>query len=54
MFGTGSIAGMAVATGVTGVVLQRLAHGPSTRRAFAVGTGTLSCAVGVAWAAALL
>jgi high-affinity nickel-transport protein len=54
MFGTGSIAGMAAATGITGVALQRLAHGPRTRRAFALGTGALSCAVGVAWALPLL
>jgi hypothetical protein len=54
MFGTGSIAGMAVATGITGVALQQLAHGPGTRRAFSLGTGALSCAVGVAWALALL
>jgi hypothetical protein len=54
MFGTGSIAGMAVATGITGIALSRLAHGPRTRRTFAVATGTLSCVVGVAWAAPLL
>jgi hypothetical protein len=54
MFGTGSIAGMAVATGVTGIALSRLAHGPRTRRTFAVATGALSCVVGLAWAAPLL
>jgi high-affinity nickel permease len=54
MFGTGSIAGMAVATGVTGIALSRLAHGPRTRRTFAITTGALSCVVGVAWAAPLL
>lgn len=54
MFGTGSIAGMAVATGITGIALARLAHGPRTRRTFAVMTGALSCVIGVAWAAPLL
>lgn len=54
MFGIGSIAGMAIATGVAGAALQRLAHGPRTRRAFAVTTGTLSCTVGVIWSIPLL
>ena len=54
MFGTGSIAGMAVATGITGIALSRIAHGPRTRRTFAVMTGALSCVVGLAWAAPLL
>lgn len=54
MFGAGSIAGMAVATGVTGIALQRLAHGPRTRRVFALATGSLSCVVGVLWAVPLL
>jgi hypothetical protein len=54
MFGTGSIAGMAVATGVTGIALSRIAHGPRTRRALAVATGALSCVVGLAWAAPLV
>jgi High-affinity nickel-transport protein len=54
MFGAGSIAGMAVATGLTGAALQRIAHGPRTRRAFTLATGTLSCVVGVVWALPLL
>jgi len=54
MFGAGSVAGMAVATGITGAALQHLAHGPHTRRAFALATGTLSCVVGVVWALPLL
>jgi hypothetical protein len=54
MFGVGSIAGMAVATGITGAALQRLANGPRTRRVFALTTGSLSCVVGVVWALPLL
>jgi hypothetical protein len=50
MFGAGSIAGMAIATGVAGVALQHVARGPSTRRWLAVTTGVVSCAVGVTWA----
>lgn len=54
MFGAGSIAGMAAATGLTGAALQRIAHGPRTRRVFALATGALSCVVGVLWALPLL
>jgi high-affinity nickel permease len=54
MFGTGSLAGMAVATGVTGAALQQVARGPRTRRTLAVATGSLSCVVGIAWAIPLL
>jgi hypothetical protein len=50
MFGAGSIAGMAVATGLTGAALQRIAHGRRTRRTFTLATGALSCVVGVVWA----
>lgn len=54
MFGAGSIAGMAVATGIAGAALHRLAHGPRTRRTFSVATGALSCVVGVVWALPLV
>ena len=54
MFGAGSIVGMAAATGITGIALQRIAHGPRTRRVFTLATGTLSCVVGVVWAVPLL
>ena len=50
MFGIGSIAGMAVATGMAGLALQRVARGPSTRRWLAITTGLVSCVVGVIWA----
>lgn len=54
MFGVGSIAGMAVATGITGAALARVAHGPRTRRTMALATGLLSCVVGVVWALPLV
>ena len=54
MFGAGSIAGMAAATGITGAALQRIAHGRRTRRVFTLATGALSCVVGVVWALPLL
>lgn len=54
MFGAGSIAGMAVATGIAGAALKRIAHGPRTRQAFTLATGSLSCAVGVLWALPLI
>jgi hypothetical protein len=53
-FGAGSIVGMAVATGITGVALSRIARGARTRRTLSVATGALSCAVGVLWAVPLL
>lgn len=54
MFGAGSVAGMALATGITGAALARLAHGPRTQRTLAVATGLLSCVVGVLWALPLV
>lgn len=54
MFGIGSVAGMAVATGITGAALQRLASGYQSRRVLSLATGTLSCVVGVLWALPLL
>lgn len=54
MFGAGSIAGMAIATGIAGAALQHLASGPRTRRVFSLATGVLSCVVGVVWALPLL
>jgi ABC-type nickel/cobalt efflux system permease component RcnA len=54
MFGAGSIGGMAIATGLTGAALQRVAHERRTRRAFSLATGALSCVVGVVWALPLL
>ena len=50
LFGIGSIAGMAIASGVTGAWLYRVAGAPSRRRAFSIATGLLSIGVGIAWA----
>jgi high-affinity nickel-transport protein len=49
VFGTGSVAGMAIATGLAGVALQRVARGPTARRWLAIATGLVSCAVGISW-----
>ena len=53
-FGVGSIAGMAVATGITGVALSQLARGERTRRTLSIAAGALSCAIGIVWALPLL
>ena len=50
VFGAGSVAGMAIATGIAGVALQHIARGQATRRWLAITTGLVSCAVGVSWA----
>jgi high-affinity nickel-transport protein len=50
VFGIGSIAGMAIATGLAGAALQHVARGPTTRRCLAIATGIVSCVVGVSWA----
>ena len=50
LFGIGSIAGMAVASGVAGAWLYRVAGAPSRRRAFSIATGLGSIGVGIAWA----
>ena len=49
VFGAGSVAGMAIATGLAGVALQHVARGQATRRWLAITTGLVSCAVGVSW-----
>jgi len=50
VFGIGSIAGMAIATGLAGIALQHVARRPATRRWLAITTGLVSCVVGVSWA----
>ena len=50
VFGAGSIAGMALATGLAGIALQHVARGPAARRWLAISTGLVSCIVGVSWA----
>lgn len=50
LFGVGSTAGMAVATGVVGGLIGRIAH----RRSLDIVTGVVSCACGVVWAVPLV
>jgi hypothetical protein len=50
LFGLGSIAGMAIASGVAGASLRRAAATPARRRAVAVASGVLSIGLGIAWA----
>jgi len=50
VFGAGSVAGMAIATGLAGIALQRVARGATARRWLAIATGLVSCGVGVSWA----
>lgn len=50
LFGAGSVAGMAIATGIAGFAIQRVARGPATQRWLAITTGLVSCVVGVSWA----
>ncbi|MEO8705510.1 MAG: hypothetical protein ABI867_36100 [Kofleriaceae bacterium] len=53
LFGIGSIAGMAIASGVAGASLQRFAATEQRRRVLTFVTGVLSIAVGFVWAAEL-
>jgi len=50
LFGLGSVAGMAIASGLAGMSLHAVARTPTRRRAFGVATGALSITVGVIWA----
>jgi ABC-type nickel/cobalt efflux system permease component RcnA len=54
LFGLGSIAGMSIASGVAGAALSRLSRTPRARRGFALSTGTISIAVGIAWGLPML
>ncbi|HEY0194630.1 MAG TPA: hypothetical protein VGC42_26140, partial [Kofleriaceae bacterium] len=49
LFGLGSSAGMAIASGVAGASLHRLAARPGRRRVLAVAAGLISIALGIAW-----
>jgi hypothetical protein len=49
VFGLGSIAGMALASGAAGVTLRVVARSGGTRRGLGLVTGALSIAVGVMW-----
>src|SRR5262249_11710379 len=50
LFGLGSIAGMAVASGVAGLSLRAFAPAGGRRRIFGAATGALSITVGIVWA----
>ncbi len=50
LFGFGSVAGMAIASGIAGVSLRAAAQRPGTRRALSLVTGTVSIIVGSLWA----
>lgn len=50
LFGLGSIAGMALASGAAGATLRVVARSGGTRRGLGFATGALSITVGVLWA----
>lgn len=50
LFGLGSIAGMALASGAAGAALRVVACSGGTRRGLSAATGVLSITVGVMWA----
>lgn len=54
LFGAGSIAGMAIASGTAGATLHALACSNEARRRIALATGIVSIAVGLVWGAPLL
>lgn len=54
LFGVGSVMGMALASGIAGLSLARVAHTPATMRRLGAFAGALSITVGIAWAAPLL
>jgi High-affinity nickel-transport protein len=49
LFAAGSIAGMALLTGVAGVPIERLVRSPAAHAAVMASVGAVSLAVGVAW-----
>jgi sulfite exporter TauE/SafE len=49
LFGLGSVAGMAIASGIAGASLHAVAHRDSTRRTLAMVTGAVSIIVGLLW-----
>lgn len=54
LFGAGSVAGMALASGLAGMSLARVARAPETMRRIGALAGALSIIVGVAWGVPLL
>ncbi len=49
LFGIGSVGGMALASGLAGVSLAKLAHLPAVGRRLGAAAGALSIVVGLAW-----
>jgi len=54
LFGLGSVAGMAIASGVAGAALKYLVHSATMRRRIAITTGSLSIVVGILWSIPLV
>ncbi len=54
LFGAGSVAGMALASGLAGLSLSRLARAPAHARRLGVVAGALSIVVGLAWGVPIL
>jgi hypothetical protein len=54
LFGLGSVAGMAIASGLAGASLHAVARQPGTRRTLSLVTGTVSIVAGVLWAIPML
>lgn len=54
LFGVGSIAGMAIASGLAGAAIGFLARSASTRKWIAISTGVLSIALGILWSLPLV
>jgi len=54
LFGIGSMAGMALASGLAGQALRVVAHSQQIRMRIGVATGVLSIAVGLGWGIPLL
>lgn len=54
LFGAGSIAGMAIASGVAGATLSVVARSANARRWIAMATGVVSIALGILWSIPLL
>jgi high-affinity nickel-transport protein len=54
LFGLGSIAGMAIASGVAGAALQLVARSTVMRRRIGIATGVVSICVGLLWGIPLL
>lgn len=49
LFGLGSVAGMAIISGIAGASLGALVRGPGMRRGLAYATGAFSIVIGIVW-----